>query len=313
MIGAYLKFFRVLSSTPASGNLVIFGCGYLGRALAVRACELGLKVTAVTRNPATAVDLRKLGVSVVEDRLQDDGWHGKVPAAPEYAVNCVGSADRTDEGYRQSYLEGMASIIDWAKVGAPGVLVYTSSTGVYGRASGQVDEETAPEPANERSRILLQTEELLRESSAFDRWFILRLGGLYGPGRHQLLDRILAGQTIGSEEPDRPLNIIHRDDAVEAVLACLGAPAAIPSQVFNLAGGEPVSRLEMMEWIENRCRELGLKVNLSVNVSAPRPSRVREIPDRIVSARRIREVTGWLPRYPDFRSGYEAILGRGFP
>ncbi|MEZ5276043.1 MAG: NAD-dependent epimerase/dehydratase family protein [Opitutaceae bacterium] len=300
-------------SLPAPGKLIIFGCGYLGRALAVRARELGLTVTVVTRNPGTAADLRKLDVSVVEGRLQDDSWHGDVPASPEYVVNCVGSADRTDEGYRQSYLEGMASILEWAKGGAPGVFVYTSSTGVYGRADGMVDEATVPEPDSERSRILFQTEELARESSAFDRWFILRLAGLYGPERHQLLDRVLAGQTIGADEPDRPLNIIHRDDAVEAILACLGAPAAIPSQVFNLSGGEPVSRREMMEWIEKRCRELGLKVDLSVHVSEPRPSRVREIPDRIVSARRIGEVAGWRPRYPDFRSGYEAILGRGFP
>ena len=141
------------------------------------------------------------------------------------------------------------------------------------------------------------------------RWFILRLSGIYGPGRHQLLDRILAGDSAAGDEPDRPMNILHRDDAVDAVLACLAAPAGVPSQVFNVSGDRPAGRLEMMAWLEFRFRELGLMSDPSVQ-PPPRESRRREVPARIVRSRRIREVTGWQPRYPDFRSGYEAIFGK---
>jgi len=283
-------------------DLVIFGCGYLGCTLAETAAKLGLHVHAVTRNPETARRLRRSGIAVFEGFLEDDGWHSAVPSAPACAVNCVGSFDRTVEGYHRSYVGGMESIARWSLNGAPGVLVYTSSTGVYGSASGDVDEETEPGPLSEKSRILFEAERMVVDGGLAGRWFILRLSGLYGPGRHQLLDRVRSGDSGLSREVDRRMNILHRNDACRAILDCLDAAPEIASQIFNVTSDVAANRREMIRWLSGH-------VHPDINENAA-PVIVcdRTVPDRVVSNRRIREVLGWRPRYPDYQAGYKAIL-----
>lgn len=287
-------------------DLVIFGCGYLGSRLAELALAEDMRVHAVTRNPVAAGLLREQGVSVHEGWLDADDWHGSVPVSPAFAVNCVGSLDRTGEGYRRSYLGGMDSIARWARGGSPGLFVYTSSTGVYGSVTGAVDEETVPGELTEKNRILAEAERKITEGGISDRWFVLRLAGLYGPGRHRLLDRVRAGDPSLENEANRRLNTIHRDDACSAILACMRAGSNIPSQVFNLTADKAASRQEVIRWLRERTRSESRETETTL---ADGYSLDRRVPDRVISNRRIKEALGWQPHYPDFRSGYEAILG----
>lgn len=286
-------------------DLVVFGCGYLGSRLAEIALASDLRVHAVTRNTAAARLLREQGVHVHEGRLESADWHGSVPQSPAFAVNCVGSLDRTEEGYRRSYLGGMDSIARWAQHGAPGAFVYTSSTGVYGSATGEVDEETLPGELSAKNRILFEAEQMVAQGRISKRWFVLRLAGLYGPGRHRLLDRVRAGDPDLDRETERRLNTIHREDACSAILACLRAGPEIPFRIFNLSGDEAPSRREVIRWLRERLRReppdsgRGVPGGYSLD---------RRIPDRAIRNRRIKEVLGWQPRYPDFRSGYATIL-----
>ena len=50
-------------------RLVVFGCGYVGGAVAREARERGMRVTALTRNAAKAIPLREAGIEV-ECRLE---------------------------------------------------------------------------------------------------------------------------------------------------------------------------------------------------------------------------------------------------
>ena len=131
------------------------------------------------------------------------------------------------------------------------------------------------------------------------RWFILRLSGIYGPARHQLLDRVRAGDPELDQEVDRRMNIIHRDDACRAILDCLAAPPEIASQVFNVTSDYAAGRREMIQWLT---RHVQGKIDRKAPLEFVRD---RSVPDRVVSNRRIREVLGWRPLYPDFRSGYK--------
>lgn len=289
-------------------DLVIFGCGYLGSRLAEISLAAGLRVHGVTRNPDTARLLRAQGALVHEGWLEEDDWHGSVPASPAFAVNCVGSPDRTEEGYRRSYLGGMDSIARWARNGPPGLFIYTSSTGVYGSATGDVDEDTPLGELSPKNQILAEAEHKVAEGSISSRWFVLRLAGLYGPGRHRLLDRVRAGDPGLDREPDRRLNTIHRDDVCSAILACLRAGPELPSQVFNLTGDEAPARKEVIRWLRERTRS---EPPATEALPSGSYGLDRRIPDRVVSNRRIKEALGWQPRYPDFRSGYEAILNPG--
>jgi nucleoside-diphosphate-sugar epimerase len=290
-------------------RLVIFGCGYIGSALAGEALDRGFQVTALTRNPAKAAVLRAAGIPTVIGDLAESEWHDQIPAAPEMAVNCVSSGGGGIEGYRRSYVEGMASIAAWARRRGPvGTFVYTSSTSVYAQDGGGVVDETAPAGQDgDRGRLLFEAETQLRsgqagEAPCWRRWFILRLAGIYGPFRQRLLDQVRAGEVAGTGS--HHLNLIHRDDAVAAILACLGAPGAIANEIFNVADDGAAPKAAIVSWLAER-----LAVPAPRFTGQPMEGRTAT-PDRVIANAKLRARLGWRPLYPSFREGYASLLSR---
>ena len=294
------------SSTP---HLVIFGCGYIGRAVAEFALQRGVAVTALTRNAATATALRNIGVQAVVADLATDAWHAAVPPCPTYALNAVSSGGGGVDAYGHSYLAGMQSIVRWARArGKPGTFVYTSSTSVYPQAGGVRVTEDAELPidygtvAADRTDVLRATErDIIAHGDAFGRWFILRLAGIYGPERHHLLEQIRTGAVAGKS--GYRLNLAHRDDVVAAIWACFTAAPAIANEVFNVADDRAAEKGEIVAWLAAR---LGLPV--PTFTGAPAGTRRTLTPDRIIANEKLKRVLGWKPAYPTFREGYDAIL-----
>jgi nucleoside-diphosphate-sugar epimerase len=296
----------------AGQRLVIFGCGYVGSALADAARGLGAQVTALTRNPAKAAELTARGIEVVVGELGASDWHAQLPGGADVVVNSVSAADPSVEGYRRSYVDGMRSILDWAARGPRpvGTLLYTSSTGVYPQGGGvEVDETAATGDASPTGQVLVEAENLLRAATrtAVARWFIFRLAGIYGPTRHHLLTALRAGTRRMAGEPAFRMNLIHRDDIVAALLAAVAAPAAVRDEVFNLSDGAPATRAELVGWL---AREVGVDAPEFEGAAASVRKGGAVTPDRIIRSDKIRRTLGWAPRHGDFRSGYRAILGQ---
>ncbi len=289
-------------------RLVIFGCGYVGSALARAAVAAGGSVEALTRNPEKAAALRTAGLAkVVVADLSTDAWHGQIAGGADFVVNCVSSGG--PDAYRQSYVGGMQSVLAWSAKGPVpvGTFVYTSSTSVYPQGDGVVVDEKAPaEGATPNGAIIRESEALLQHApaSAVRRHFILRLAGIYGPGRHHLLDQLRAGAVQLGGSGTHRLNLAHRDDIVTAILACLGAPAAVSSDLFNVADSVPALRAEVVGWLAER---LGRPVP-GFDGSATTRRGGAPMPDRIISNARIQQTLGWRPQYPDYRAGYEKLL-----
>lgn len=291
-------------------HLVIFGCGYVGSALAVAAQARGAKVTALTRNEARATELRAAGFDVVVGELADERWHDLIPTGPDWVANTVSAASPNPEGYRRSYVEGMRSILAWAARGSRpiGTFLYTSSTGVYPQGGGaRVDELSPTEPPSPTGAILVEAENLLRATpaEAVTRWFILRLAGIYGPGRHHHLDALRAGTTNLKGSPQFRMNLAHRDDIVSALLACAEAPPQVANEVFNLSDNAPATRTDLIGWLAN---ELGLPAPQFAGASGDGQSAAGSAPDRVICSEKIRARLGWRPAYPDFRAGYAPLL-----
>jgi len=287
-------------------RIVIFGCGYVGSEVARQALEWGLRVTALTRNEAKALELRAAGIETFVADLASDSWHEHIAGAPEFALDCVSSGGDGLDGYRRSYLDGMKSILAWARQrGSIGSLVYTSSTSVYPQGGGiHVDESAPTAGASDRGQILLEAEAALRDSvGACARWFVLRLAGIYGPGRHALLEKIRTGVIPGRGE--HRLNLAHRDDICAAVWRALGAPASIRNEIFNVADDTAARKDEVANWLAARLGIAPPRFTESA-VAGRRPV----TPDRIIANGKLRAVLGWQPRYPTFREGYENILSR---
>jgi len=291
----------------ATGNLVgkhvvIFGCGYIGGEVARQAVERGLRVTALTRNGEKAAGLRALGVATVEAELSGEAWHGEIGAA-DFAVNCVSSGGGGATAYRRSYLEGMKSVLTWAAArGAVDTLVYTSSTSVYPQDGGvRVDERSPATGRDERTAVLVETEALLR-ASAVRRRVVLRLAGIYGPGRTHLLKQVQAGEVSGVGT--HHLNLIHRDDVCGAIWAGLASPSTLTDGLFNVTDDGAATKAEITAWLAGQ-----------LGVAAPRftgePAGGRgRVPDRIISNARLKAALGWSPCWPSFREGYGKLLSR---
>jgi nucleoside-diphosphate-sugar epimerase len=107
---------------------------------------------------------------------------------------------------------------------------YLSTIGVYGdHAGGWVDEATPPTPQNERSRRRLLAEEAWRAvaRSRDVPVHILRLGGIYGPGRNQLVE-LAAGTQRRIAKPGQVFNRIHVEGVGGLVRAAIARPDAGP-------------------------------------------------------------------------------------
>jgi nucleoside-diphosphate-sugar epimerase len=126
---------------------------------------------------------------------------------------------------------------------------------------------------------------------------VVRLSGLYGPGRAGTIDRVRRGALALGPGDDAFMNFCHLDDAVAFVLAALdrGAPGA----TWHGSDAHPPRRREVVEWISGR---LGLPPRRAAAPPPPGPNR------RILSAR-TRAALGVALRFPSFREGFEPLLG----
>lgn len=291
-------------------RLVIFGCGYIGGEVAGQAIVRGLRVTALTRNAEKSEQLEAAGVTTVVADLASTDWHGAITGGADYVLNAVSSGGGGISGYRNSYVDGMKSVLAWAAANPPlGTLVYTSSTSVYPQDGGAlVDETCSTEGVGELPQVLLEAESYLREMDSssketkpFKRCFILRLAGIYGPGRHHLVDQVRSGVVAGRGE--HHLNLAHRDDIVSAIWSAFEAPIDVPGGLFNVADDGAAPKIEITSWL---AQQMGLAA--PTFTGAPATGRRAVTPDRIIVNARIKSVLGWQPRYPTFREGYKNRL-----
>ena len=131
------------------------------------------------------------------------------------------------------YLDALAPLADFL----PQLhVVYTSSTGVYGSTvEGPVTEATPTAPDTPSSRAVVAAEEWL--AARTQRLTILRLAGLYGPGRDPGTF-FSAGQSVPLG--DAPVNMLHQADAVSAIQCVLASGA---TGVFNVcAAAHPTKK-----------------------------------------------------------------------
>lgn len=244
--------------------------------------------------------------------IATDAWHAEAPAEADLVVNCVSGGGGNPEDYRRAYVDGMLSIGKWARVGQPGTFIYTSSTGVYPQTAGETVTEAdaaTPGTASPRQQILLEAEQLARGLAARRR-IVLRLAGLYGPGRHYLLDRLAAGETVFPGSGNFYLNLIHRDDVVSALFSVFHAQLREGEHTFNAADGHAATKADIAAFLANR-----LKRPPPVFDPAKQSDRARRRlgpgktpPHRLIDASALRRATGWRPAFPSFEHGYAPIL-----
>lgn len=286
---------------------LIVGCGYVGLPLGHELVRQGHKVFGLRRSDAADEELRAAGIEPLRGDITKPETLAPLPRDFDWVVNCAATRGGTVEEYRQLYAIGNFNLVEWLRAAPPRKFVFTSSTSVYGQNDGSVVVETDPvAPEAETAPVLVETENLL--FAAYEKLkfpvVIMRLAGIYGPGRGYWLKQFLSGQARLDGDGSRLLNMIHRDDVVGAIIAALeGAPAC---SVYNTVDNEPVTQREIFEW-------LAAKLNQPMPPSAPLdadPNRKRGVTNKRVSNLRLKQQLGFKYKYPTFRQGYTAELAR---
>ncbi|MBC2604200.1 NAD-dependent epimerase/dehydratase family protein [Puniceicoccus vermicola] len=288
---------------------VILGCGYVGSAVARQWMAEGVEVWGVSRNAETLSQIQGEGFHPVVAEVDDVEWHDQVPAEPDFVLNCVSSAALGIEGYRKSYLGGNESLLRWARNRKPGKVIYTGSTAVYPFTDGrEVWEDDAGGDLSDTGEVVLESEKMLLEDAELGpRASVLRLAGIYGPGRHHLLDQVQKSSGVLPGRGDYYLNLIFLDDIVSAVMAVF-ASGKSGGRVYNLADGNSPTKEEMVAWLADR---IGCPVPVfDPNATGGRRMRVNRAggsPNRRVKIDRIRSEVGWEPAFPSFREGFTKL------
>jgi nucleoside-diphosphate-sugar epimerase len=152
----------------------------------------------------------------------------------------------------------------------------------------------------------LAAEELLQRHALGPRSVILRLAGLYGPGR---LPR-LAGLEGGDPLPvpaDRVVNLIHVDDAAGVVLAAEGL--ARPPRTYAVSDGHPVDRRTYLSYLAELSGLGPLQFREPAGDARDQPAGKRRGGNkRVNNARMLAELAVQLV-YPSYREGLAASLG----
>jgi len=275
-------------------SVLIAGCGDLGVALGLRLSVAGWAVTGLRRHP----EALPAGIRPIAADLADPASLAVLRGQRFDHVVLAGAPGGFDEAaYRRVYVDGVRNLLGVLE-GEPGVLM-VGSTGVYHQEDGSwVDEDSATEPRGFSGRALLEGEAALRDLAG-DRASVLRLGGIYGPGRLRLISEVRAG--VGCpREPVRFTNRIHRDDAAAILQFLLEKRAAGQALAPCYLGVDcaPAPMWEVRHWL---AEQLGVSLDDSRPLSDSRGGN-----KRCSNARLLAE--GYRFLYPDYRAGYAALL-----
>jgi len=289
----------------ASLKIAVLGCGYVGAEFARQARSAGHDVLGVVRSEASRDKLRAEGIAAEAFDLYAGDW-ALLPRSFDAVVYAASTGGGGPEAYALAYDTGVKRALAWAREVGAQAFVFTSSTGVYRQDDGRiVDEESVVGGAPTADAILGGERAVL--ASGFAKARVLRFGGLYGPGRHHLVDQLRRGEHVIGGRVDHYINYLHRDDAASSILAAVvGGPAG--ARVYNVGDGKPVTKEALARWIAERLGQ-GEPVFDPTAPAGPRVAKGgRTQPSRIVATGRIRAGLGWKTAFAGVFDGLASFL-----
>lgn len=280
-------------------SVLIAGCGDIGSRLANQLIPQNWVVYGLRRN----ISRLPAGVIGVAGDLFDSAAPTAWPTTPlDYLVYCATPTDRDEAGYRAAYVEGLRKVLGWLEKHhqQPKRIIFVSSSSVYGQQNGEwVDETSLTDVSTFSGKVMLEAEQLAL-NSGFPA-SIVRLTGIYGPGRSDLSNRVRQGYNVAIDPPLYG-NRIHADDAAGLLAFLLNADSrGVPlDDCYIGVDDAPAPLAEVVQW---------MREYLGVTQWAEDATLRRSGSKRCSNARA--KALGWVPRYATYKEGYAALLRDG--
>ncbi|KFB08288.1 SDR family oxidoreductase [Nitratireductor basaltis] len=281
-------------------RVLLLGAGYSARAIA-RALPAVTTIQGTTRSREKAAVLRDMGI---EPLLHEAGQglsedlHSALESAHAIFVSVAPNASG------DPLLQDLEAASVQLK--AASWLCYLSTVGVYGDHAGAwIDENAECRPVSDRSRQRLAAEQAWQTYAMQKKLplAILRLAGIYGPGR-SALDSLRSGKARRIIKPGQVFNRIHVEDIAGAALHLMQMRA---SGVFNVADDEPAPPQDVIAFAASL---LGMAPPPEIPFDeAPLSPLGRSFYGECkrVSNRHLKGA-GYRFAYPDYRAGLKALF-----
>ena len=273
-------------------KILIAGCGDLGIRIANQLTAKGHRVWGLRRNPKP---LPGNIIPLVADLCRPE----TLVSLPQVdAIYFAASAQAPSEAaYHDTYVRGLANLLAAYGGRPPNRLFFCSSSAVYHQNQGEwVDEQAPTLPTSFRGRLMLQAEAMVNNHSIPGT--VVRLTGIYGPGRNRLIRSVMAGSC-----PRTPIytNRIHADDGAGFLVHLLDLPKT--DSLYLATDSKPALLSDVSGWIARQLQRSGHQP-LSHGPSQPSPNRNGS---KRCSNRRMLQ-TGYLLKYPHFKTGYGSLI-----
>lgn len=279
-------------------RILIAGCGYVGGYLAAALKKEGHEVWALRRDKAALAPLEAIGVVTVAADLND---LKSLTALPSFEAIVLMQSPRTDtDSYESTYYAGTKNLLRAIGRAEIKKFIFISSTGVYSTNDGSwVNENTNPRAEiykihpDDGTEWLLRTEDAVLQSGVPA--VVLRLGGIYGPGRNRL--QALREGKIKPVLSDKFVNRIYVTDIVAAIQLLL--KKGKNREIYIGCDDYPSTQKEFYEWLLPR-------MGLTQLLTQPTEPSKDEMNKRC-SNKKIKEL-GLELSCPTFKEGYTEIL-----
>jgi nucleoside-diphosphate-sugar epimerase len=282
-------------------KVFFFGLGYCAQALIRREPEIEPAGTATTDD--RVAELRRRGV----EAYAFDGAHADpgVENALGRAEAIVVSIPPRGVGPLDHFAEGLAAAPNLERI------VYYSTVGVYGKHRGRWVDETSPTRTHSgRGIARLDDEKRWMEAGgrlqiAVD---ILRLPGIYGPGRNALV-KLRQGEARRIVKSGHVVNRAHVDDIAEVTRLALSR--GFDGQIWNVADDEPAPPQDVIAYAAGL---LGIEPPPEEPIAAAGLSPMAAsffAEEKRVSNAKAKTLLGFAPAFPSYREGLNALFAAG--
>ena len=286
------KLVKRTRTLPVNSKLLVLGLGYSGSRVGALAKALGIEVIATRRQPSKGANIlfdSNTGQQPVMRQLQ----------GVTHVLSCIPPNCRGQDPVLPILGDLLRDLpLRW--VG------YLSTTGVYGDRQGAwVDEGDDPRPEQTRSLRRLECERDWQQAKLRVPAQILRLPGIYGPGRSVLLS-LRSGRARCVDKPGHRFSRIHVDDIAGAILHLIAeAEFGHRPEIVNICDDRPASIPELMQHAAKLLAcprpELQSFSTAAAGMSPMALSFWRE--HRQVNNALLVRTLGYQLLHPDFRSG----------